>query len=76
MRGNLSIAAAVADEGGADGLGVLLPPVLRSARERFPDLGRVTLAVADEVVCADVVASFDACREAGFLDVGIAEAGR
>ena len=57
-----------------ESLGALLGPILREARDLFPDLERVTLAVSDEVVCSDVVACFDACREAGFLDVGIAEA--
>jgi hypothetical protein len=57
-----------------DELGALLRPILRSAHGLFPGLDRVTLAISDEVVCSDVVACFDACREAGFLDIGIAEA--
>ena len=33
-----------------------------------------SLALADDVICADVVTCFDACRGAGFADVGVAEA--
>lgn len=55
-------------------LGTSLAQLLGQARERFPSLDRVTLALEDEIICADVVACFDACRELGFFDVGVAEA--
>ena len=51
-----------------------LTPLLEEARQLFPRLDHVTLALADDVVCADVVTCFDVCRETGFVDVGVAEA--
>ncbi|MEZ4649351.1 MAG: biopolymer transporter ExbD [Candidatus Eisenbacteria bacterium] len=51
-----------------------LAPLIEECRRSFPGLDHLTLALADDVVCADVVTCFDVCRETGFVDVGVAEA--
>ncbi len=51
---------------------VALQAVLAAERERRPDLDEVVVAVADGVVCADVVRCLDQCKAAGYQDVGLA----
>ncbi|MCA9728854.1 MAG: biopolymer transporter ExbD [Candidatus Eisenbacteria bacterium] len=80
MRGNRTIGRIDrGDHAGSknpEDLGADLASLLHASQRLFPDLHHVTLALADEVVCADVVACFDTCQKAGFVDVGVAEAVR
>ena len=73
MRGNRIIGTVERQDASAE-LSNELTPLLEEARQLFPRLDHVTLALADDVVCADVVTCFDVCRETGFIDVGVAEA--
>ena len=73
MRGNRIIGTVERQDASAE-LSTELTPLLEEARQLFPRLDHVTLALADDVVCADVVTCFDVCRETGFIDVGVAEA--
>ena len=73
MRGNRIIGTVERQDASAE-LSTELTPLLEEARQLFPRLDHVTLALADDVVCADVVTCFDVCRETGFVDVGVAEA--
>ena len=73
MRGNRIIGTVERQDASAE-LSNELTPLLEEARQLFPRLDHVTLALADDVVCADVVTCFDVCRETGFVDVGVAEA--
>ena len=73
MRGNRIIGTVERQDASAE-LSNELTPLLEEARQLFPRLDHVTLALADDVVCADVVICFDVCRETGFVDVGVAEA--
>jgi biopolymer transport protein ExbD len=49
-----------------------LASALREARLRLPNTPRVVVAVDDPILCADLVLCLDRCREAGFIDVGLA----
>ena len=52
-----------------------LSAALAAARASAAAPGRVLVAVADPVRCADIVATIDCCRAAGFTEVGLAADG-
>lgn len=45
---------------------------LQTLHGQWPDVDEVVVAVDDGVVCADIVICLDACRSAGFTEVGLA----
>lgn len=51
-----------------------LARLLDVERARRPEVGAVVVAVDDAVACAAIVRVLDACRDAGFEDVGLADA--
>ena len=49
-----------------------LGEALAGVRRDLPDVPRVVVAVDGPIVCSDVVACLDECRDAGFEDVALA----
>ena len=69
-RGGIALGTAPRGAAGYDL--AALSVLLAEARRSLPGVARVVVAVDDPVVCDDVGACLDRCRDAGVADVGLA----